>query len=134
MKRMEESVNREYDGTTRGVSVVEDAFYKTVGESRLLYWVFDVTIPAGESVMVEANYHQEASTDIGGPKKRREGYDLATRLGSSLNFTELSASVSNTEFIEILRQNFGFQPEKGVTQVELSLEEERYYLEVMAKQ
>lgn len=134
MKRMEESINREYDGTTRGVSVVEDAFYKTVGESRLLYWVFDVTIPAGESVMVEANYHQEASTDIGGPKKRREGYDLATRLGSSLNFTELSASVSNTEFIEILRQNFGFQPEKGVTQVELSLEEERYYLEVMAKQ
>lgn len=130
MKRMEDQVGKVYDGVSWGVSVVEDAFYETVTETRLLYWVFDVSIPAGETIEVEAVYHQEASTDIGGPKKRREGYDLATRLGSSLNFTNLSASVSNTEFIEILRQNFGFDLRKNITRVELDLKEERYYLEV----
>lgn len=134
MKRLEERANREYDPATWGISVVEEGFSAAIGETRLLYWVFDVTIPAGETVTVEANYHQEASKDAGGPKKPRHGYDLATRLGSGLNFTGLSASVSNVEFVEILRQNFGFQPEKGITQVELSLEEERYYLEVMAKE
>lgn len=134
MKRMEDQLGTGYNGLTGGVvSVVEDAFYKTVGETRLLYWVFDVTIPAGETVEVEANYHQEASTDIGGPKKKREGYDMATRLGSSLNFRSLSASISNTEFIEILRQNFGFQLEKGITEVNLDLDVERYYLEVLVK-
>lgn len=134
MKRMEDKVEREYDGITWAVSVVEDAFYQTITNTKLQYWVFDVTIPAGETLEVEATYHQEASTDIGGPKKKREGYDMATMLGSTLNFTAQSASISNTDFIEILRQNFGFNLKKNITHVELDLETERYYMDVMIKQ
>ena len=134
MKRMEDKVGSAYDGIGWGVSVVEDAFCKAIEETRLLYWVFDVTIPAGETVEVEANYHQEASTDFGGGKKRREGYDMATRLGSELNVAALSASLTNPECIEILRQNFGFNLKKNITRVELSLEKERYFLEIAVKE
>jgi len=135
MKRVEESMGQHYDGYSGAVvSVVEDAFYRNMTDSRLMYWVFDVEIPAGETVEVEAKYHQEASTDIGGPKKKREGYDMATRLGSSLDFTAQSAGITGSEFVEILRQNFGFQPEKGITEVALDLNVERYYLEVMVKE
>ena len=35
--------------------------------------------------------------------------------------------------IEIVRQNFGFDLEKGVTEVTLDLETEHYYLEIQAK-
>lgn len=132
IKRMGGNVEKGYDGITGStVSVVGDAFYQTITRTRLLYWVFDVTIPAGETVEVAAQYHQEASTDIGGPKKKREGYDMATKLGSTLNFTAQSASISNTDFIEILRQNFGFNLKKNITQVELDLDVERYYLDVV---
>lgn len=135
LKLMADDVTRGYDGITGStVSVVADAFYQTITAPKLQYWVFDVTIPAGETVEVEAKYHQEASTDIGGPKKRREGYDMATRLGSDLNFTDLSASITHPEFIEILRQNFGFNLKKNITRVELSLEEELYYLEVTVRE
>ena len=135
VKRMGAHVGQEYNGITgAAVSLVSEFFYQSITSQRLLYWVFDVTIPAGETVEVEAKYHQEASTDIGGPKKRREGYDMATQLGSRLHFTDLSASITNPEFIEILRQNFGFNLKKNITRVELSLEEERYYLEVMGKE
>lgn len=134
LKRMEEKVGREYDGISWAVSVVEDAFYETITDPRLQYWVFEVTIPAGETVEVEAAYHQEASTDIGGPKKKREGYDMATRLGSNLNFTALSASISNSDYIEILRQNFGFNLKKNITRVDLDLNTPRYYLDVMVKE
>ena len=59
-----------------------------------------------------------------------QGYDLVTRLGSSLNFTRQSAALVNLENVEIIGQNFGFEPDGGVTSVELDLEQERYYLEI----
>lgn len=73
---------------------------------------------------------KKASFDFIGEDKNRNGYDMVTRLGSSLIFTGQTASVSNTESIEILRQNFGFDLEKDVTKVELDPAQEHYYLEI----
>ena len=115
------------------IRAIQDLFYDTVTDIRMLYHVFEVTIPAGETVTVEAAFTQEPSTDIGGPRKPREGYDMATTVGSCLNFTEQTASVTNWEYIEILKQNFGFDLKKSITQVALDLSVERYYLEVAAE-
>ncbi len=101
-----------------------------VSNGRMLYWVFDVEIPAGKTLEVTASFQSEAHHDIGGAKKPREGYDMATRLGSDLNFTAQSASIQNGDLVNIIRQNFGFDWEKGITQVQLDLNIERYYLEV----
>lgn len=134
MKRIGAHPEQGWAGTTgEAVSIVEEAFYKTMTTPRLLYWVFPVEIPAGGTVEVRAQYHQEASTDFHGAKQDRDGYDLATRLGSSLDFTEQSAAIKGWEFIEILRQNFGFRPNKGITGVILDPDVERYYLEVTGK-
>ena len=53
-----------------------------------------------------------------------------TELGSSLSFTRQQAAIENFGGIEIVRQNFGFDIENGVTQVELDMKEPHYYLEV----
>ncbi len=124
----------EQNFATGYVHYLEDVFYQTVVNIRLMYWVFTMDIPANSSVELTAAYRQEASTDIGGPQKAREGYDLATKLGSSLKFTNLEASLKNEDLVQISRQNFGFDPAKGITQVRLDLETERYYLEVMPAQ
>ncbi len=122
------------DRSSNRVYYMEDLFYQTVVNIRLMYWVFILDIPAGESVEVTAAYRQEASVDLSGAKKPREGYELATRLGSDLNFTALSASIHNGELVEILRQNFGFNLRKNITQVKLDLDTEKYYLEVIPKE
>lgn len=105
-------------------------FNQIITDHRMMYLVFPVEIPAGQTVTVTASYIQEPSCDISGPKEYREGYDMATRLGSDLNFTDLSASVSNTDLIRIGEQNFGFDLEQGITNVTLDLNVERYYLEI----
>lgn len=112
---------------------VSDLFYNVVVDHRMMYLVFPVEIAPGQTVTVDACYVQEPSYDISGPKAYREGYDMATKLGSDLRFTALGASVSNWDPIEITDQNFGFDLEKGVTEVALDLETERYYMVVHLK-
>ena len=60
------------------------------------------------------------------------GYDMVTGLGSNLIFTGQTASLEDRGQIEIVRQNFGFDIENGIDEVELDMEEPHYYLEVRA--
>lgn len=101
--------------------------------NRVFYLKAQVTIPAGESVAVEASYLKEGSYDFactGSENKSVYGYDLVTKLGANLDFTAQTAKTVNTEGVEIVRQNFGFDWENGVDTVTLDQNEEHYYLEV----
>ena len=107
-----------------------DMFGESIHLGRVMYLAFDVYIPAGGNVEVAAEMVKKASIDFIGEGRDRNGYDMVTGLGSSLIFTGQTASVSNTENIEILSQNLGFDLESGITRVELDLAQEHYYLEV----
>ena len=115
------------------IMLIESLFHKVVTEPRMMYLVFPVELESGQSATVEATYIQEPSLDISGPKHYREGYELATKLGSDLHFANLSSSLSNTALIELGKQNFGFDLEKGITEVILDLQVDCYYLEVKIK-
>lgn len=130
LKLMAEPNYRNPSGEIQAMSAM---FYHVVTDIRLLYQVFPVEIPAGETVTVSAVFTQEPSTDNGGPKKPRAGYDMATCLGSNLNFTEQTSTLTNWEEIEIVKQNFGFDLKKEITEVMLDLAVERYFLDVAAK-
>ena len=97
---------------------------------RILYAVFEITVPAGGSVTVDCKMIRDAHEDFIGDKMGLDGYDMATRLGSRLHFTAQIASVTNTEQIEIVEQNFGFDLAAGVTEVTLDLGVEHYWMEV----
>ncbi len=100
---------------------------------RVFYLAFDVTIPAGGSAAVSASFWKEASFDFSCAQTENQGiqgYDLMTRLGSGLRFTAQTAALVNTEGIEIVRQNFGFDLNNGVATVTLDSAREHYYLEV----
>jgi hypothetical protein len=99
---------------------------------RVFYLEAEVTIPAGGSVTLSAQFQKDASFDFycAGTENRGVcGYDLVTELGSNLNCTEQRATLLDRGQIEIVRQNFGFDLENGVTTVTLDLETEHYYLE-----
>ena len=100
---------------------------------RIMYLSFEVTIPAGDSITIDATMRKEASIDFTGEIKNRNGYDMVTALASPFTFTKQTASISNYDSIEILGQNFGFDLEAGITEVELDMKEEHYWMDIKKK-
>ena len=113
-----------------------DAFVdETMSLTRIMYLTFDIIIPAGESVTVSAEQFKDGSHDYyygsaEGDGANLDGYDMMVSLGSNLSFRNLSASISGYDAVEIIRQNFGFDIAAGITEVNMDLNEPRYYLEV----
>ncbi len=114
--------------------IIDDIIYETGYVSRVMYITFEVTVPAGESVEISTSTLREASFDFFGEKNNRntKGFDMVTRLGTNLNIVKQSASVSNTEEIEIIYNNFGFDIENEITSVILG-DEEHYWMEIAKK-
>ncbi len=114
-----------------------DDIIEAIGQQRVLYLAVPVAVPAGSKVDITFKLWKEPSFDFGCSGSENlglQGYDLVTRLGSNLDFTEQRAALENTESIQIERQNFGFDLEKGVAEVTLDLETEHYYLEIRPKE
>lgn len=113
--------------------MVEDIISETNSLKRVLYLEFPITVPAGGSVTITADLHKEPSYDFccsGTGNEGIQGYDMVTRLGSNLLFEKLTAELTSTERIEIVRQNYGFDLSQGVTLVELDPALEHYFLEI----
>ena len=112
---------------------LDDMLMETLGQDRVLYLAFPVTVPAGGSAEVECRLWKEPSFDFacsGSEHEGLQGYDLVTRLGSSLNFTRQRAALVNAEGVEPAGESFGFRLENGAASAELDLEQEHYYLEI----
>lgn len=112
---------------------LEDILMVATVFNRVFYHSFELTIPAGGSAEICVKLPKEASYDFYGAGSENTGvedYDMVTFLGSNLNFTTQSISLTNLENIEIVRQSFGFDPEKGITRVELDTSQEHYYLDI----
>ena len=136
LARMEElglSSERPEGYADRSGGFLEDVFGVVLRHRRLMYARFSLAVPAGASITVTAEYIKQPSIDFYGPGAYRNGYDLVTKLGSALNFTTQEASLSGGEKLEIVDQNFGFDPAKGITRVTLDPEKEHYYLDVRLK-
>lgn len=100
---------------------------------RVCYLRAEVTVPAGSSANVNAIMKKAASFDFyctHTDNQKVKGYDMVTQLGSTLNFTGQSATLLDRGQIEIVRQNFGFDPAAGIKTVDLNPAAEHYYLEV----
>ena len=99
----------------------------------MFYLSFDVTLPAKGTAEVSASMVKPASLDFVREHRDRNGYDLVTRLGSPLTFTAQTASVTNLDWVALTDQNFGFDPEAGITAVPLDPDRDHYFLEVVRR-
>lgn len=105
------------------------------GMVRVCWLESEVTVPAGGTVSITAAMTKEGSYDFHCADTANQGvygYDLVTRLGSNLACSVQTATLEDRGQIEIVRQNFGFDLEQGITTVPLEAAEEHYYLEVRA--
>ena len=101
---------------------------------RVMYLTFELTVPAGESKDITLLMQKAPSMDFAGKYKTRYGFDMVTRLGTNITFTEQKAKiVLDTEKYEFADQNFGFDLETGIFEVTLSLDTEHYYMDIRKK-
>ena len=115
---------------------LDDIISEAMSQERVLYLAVPVTVPAESKVNITFSLWKEPSFDFGCSGSENvglQGYDFVTRLGSDLTFTEQRAALENTDGIQIQRQNFGFDLERGVTEVTLDWKMEHYYLEIRPK-
>jgi len=110
--------------------ILDSLFASVLSDRGILYQTFSVTLAPGETAEIEASYRLRPSRDFSGIRQATDGYAMATRLGSDLTVTSQSASVSASEYIQIVEQNFGFDLENGIVDVGLDMEEAYYYLRV----
>ena len=109
---------------------------KAHNSPRVMYESFEVTIPAGGSLTVEAKQKKTASHQLGGRNSGGSdtvGYDLVTQAGSELVFTEQTASVTGLDSVKIGDDNFGFDPEHGICAVVLNPEIPCYWMQLQSK-
>lgn len=112
---------------------LSELFGAVESERRLVYQVFSVTIPAGETTTIEVQYILPGSEDITGfgHQSDRTGFELAATLGSNLHFTNLTATLAGEDVIlAFWGQNFGFDLKNGINTVTLSPQTERCYLTI----
>ena len=116
---------------------LDDIISETMVQERVLYLAVSITVPAGSKVGITFEFWKEPSFDYGcsgSEAKDLQGYDLVTRLGSTLDFTAQTAALVNTDNIGLVRQDLGFDLENDVTEVPLDLACEHYYLEIQPKE
>lgn len=116
---------------------LDDMVSEAMSQKRVLYLALPVTVPAGASVDITFKLWKEPSFDYGCSGSENvglQGYDLVTRLGSTLDFTAQTAALANIESVEVARQNLGFDLENGVTEVPLDPAREHYFLEIRPKE
>lgn len=104
-----------------------------VGVDRVFWLEAEITIPAGESVTLDATFQKNPSYDFycaASENKGISGYDLVTALGSNITFTRQTAKLEDRGQIAIVRQNFGFDIANGINEVILDMTKPHYYLEV----
>ena len=109
-------------------------FANVRGSERIFYAVFEADVRPGD--VLTASLRKEASFDYhcaNTKNKGLNGYDMVTRLGSTIDFTYQTAEIVNFDDCEIVNQNMGFDIKKGITKAELDMDTEHYYLEVRAK-
>lgn len=114
-----------------GFHDMDTLFYKLYTNKQMIYWLFPVEIPAGGSVTVSATYRQQSNYNSSG---QRHGYDIATTLGSNLNFASQRVRLVNTDPVTIAEQgeaqNLGVNLNTGVLEAELDLTQERYFIDL----
>ncbi len=130
--KLDQPQNSEVENSLDAYFLEDYLSYAAFSAERIFYSNFEVLIPAGSSVQIDSTFIKQASYNYGGMgNDELSGYTLATTLGSTLVFTEQTASIENYQNIEILTQNFGFDLDANINEVTLDLETSQYYLDII---
>ncbi len=101
-----------------------DDLYYTYSDARVMYLAFEVMIPAGKTVELEALFERmESLVDADGTECG--GYDMVTTLDSDLTFTKQTVELTSTEYVTFVDDK-GEPLEENIEEIELDTQEEGF--------
>lgn len=113
---------------------LEDIINEVPTHPRIMWLMFNVVIPAKTEIVIEAEYIKQGSYNYYYRIANKNlGYDIATTIGSNINFTQMTATIELDNNTEIVRKNFAFNTKNSNGFFEMILNEEYYCLEVKNK-
>lgn len=140
-ERMAYMFNDMYTWANDGKDTSEDEVFYEKSISDIAYTAWDcesvymlsetITVPAGSSINVEFDYEKSGACNTYEPQEEfRDNYcyDNMPNLLTNLEFTKQMAAIKESGNIRIEDQNYQFDLEKGIKEVELELDAERYYM------
>lgn len=137
LQQLDQNYGPELGEINRRGGSLEDILSMVNSSDRVFWLEAAITIPAGETVTLQAESRKQPSMDYccvaDDDKESLRGYDLMPWLDSNLSFTAQTALLEDREQVEIVNQNFGFDLEHGVRSVALDPEIPHYYLEVQPR-
>ncbi|MCC8099630.1 MAG: hypothetical protein LIO78_06160 [Clostridiales bacterium] len=110
-----------------------DGISEILSGARVFWLEAEVTVPAGETVTLEAHLTQTASYNYTDYSDSLLGYDLLLGAGSNLTVTETAVTLATPygdQDWDIYAQNYGFDLEGDISTVTLEGKEVHYYLEL----
>ena len=116
---------------------LDDFLWDVLVQERILYLAFPVTVPAGGSVTVSAQFWKEPSYDFdcaGTDREDVQGFDLLTTAGSALDFTGQSVSAIHTGGVTLLPDQDLFWTDGDPAQIPLDPAQPRYALELRPRE
>ncbi len=130
-----------YRWNNDGVTTDEDDVFYENSISDIAHMAYDydalyvlkdtVTIPKKESIIIELSFDESGSYQMYEPQEKLRDnycYDNMPSLNTNINFQEQRAVIEESGNIRIEDQNYGFDLEKGIKEVLLELDAERYYM------
>jgi hypothetical protein len=113
---------------------LEELFSEVNIVDRIFYLTAEIEAPADGSIDLKFEMIKPGSYDFytgaGSQNLGVCGYDMVTTLGSSLAFGSKTAGIVGSPWINIVRQNFGFDITNDILNVTLDLNTPHYYIEV----
>jgi len=112
---------------------LDDLFMDVFVMNRIFYLSANINIPSGRNISLVAVMLKNGSYDFYGTGSENigtYGYDMLTKTDSILTFENITAEVVGIDNIEIVRQNFGFDPQNDILCVTLDPDITHYYIEV----
>lgn len=102
---------------------------------RIIFAEFEIDLGANQTSQITIKSYKQGSYDFYGERseQKKYGYDLLTRIGSSIDLDKFETEIIDYDKIDIWEGNFGFDIEKNIKSLSLSKDQDHYYMEVREK-
>ena len=102
---------------------------------RIIFAEFEIDLGANQTSQITIKSYKQGSYDFYGERSEQKiyGYDLLTRIGSSIDLDKFETEIIDYDKIDIWEGNFGFDLEKNIKSLSLSKDQDHYYMEVREK-
>lgn len=102
---------------------------------RIIFAEFEIDLGANQTSQITIKSYKQGSYDFYGERSEQKiyGYDLLTRIGSSIDLDKFETEIIDYDKIDIWEGNFVFDLEKNIKSLSLSKDQDHYYMEVREK-